>query len=136
MQHAQTVSVSIHCSADETYRFLADPENFSQWSLFVRVTERDGDDWIAQTPTGSVRIRFVPKNEFRVLDHWVNVSPDLQVYVPMRVLANPAGGSEVIFTVFPTPGMTEEGFAEDVRMVLTDLNRLKARLETGSVPEN
>jgi hypothetical protein len=43
-----------------------------------------------------MKFRFVKRNEFGVLDHYVNPAPGVEVYVPMRVLAN-GSGSEVIF---------------------------------------
>lgn len=64
-----------------------------------------------------------------VLDHWVTPAPGVEVYVPMRVVAN-GEGSEVIFTLFQQPGMTDEQFAADARLVEQDLATLKKVLET------
>ena len=47
----------------------------------------------------------------------------------MRVLANPENDSEVIFTVFRLPGMSDGQYNDDIRMVLTDLTGLKRVLE-------
>jgi hypothetical protein len=44
-------------------------------------------------------------------------------------LENPESDSEVIFTVFRLPGMSEEQYNNDIRMVLTDLAELKRVLE-------
>jgi hypothetical protein len=71
------------------------------------------------TPRGPMKVRFVEKNDFGVLDHYVN----------------PAGstewsGSEIIFTLFRLPDMSEEQFAEDVGMVERDLKALKIVLES------
>jgi hypothetical protein len=46
----------------------------------------------------------------------------------MRVVKN-GDGSEVMLTVFQTPGMTDEVFAEDIKMVEKDLNHLKTIAE-------
>ena len=109
--------------------YLADPTNFPKWSVFIKEIRKEGSEWIATTPEGTVRIRFTPRNEFRVLDHTVSVSPQVQVYVPMRVLANPENDSEVIFTVFRLAGMSDEQYKDDIRMVLTGLAGLKRVLE-------
>lgn len=74
-------------------------------------------------------VRFAEKNRFGVLDHYVNPVPDVEVYVPMRVLAN-GSGSEVMFTLFRMPEMTDDKFAEDAAMVEQDLNTLKTVLES------
>jgi hypothetical protein len=47
----------------------------------------------------------------------------------MRVVAN-GSGSEVLFTLFQLPGMSEEAFVADAGMVERDLRGLKSRLES------
>jgi len=46
----------------------------------------------------------------------------------MRVFAN-GEGSEVLFTVYQRPGMSDEAFAEDTKAVRKDLDALKSLLE-------
>jgi hypothetical protein len=46
----------------------------------------------------------------------------------MRVVPN-GSGSEVIFTLFQSPDMSEEEYSEDVRLVEHDLRTLKDVLE-------
>jgi len=129
MTESRTVSISIKRRPGDVYEYLADPANFPKWSVFIKEIRKEGNEWIATTPESKVRIRFTPRNKFRVLDHTVKVSPHLQVYVPMRVLASPGNDSEVIFTVFRMPGMSDEKYENDIGMVLTDLAALKRVLE-------
>jgi len=128
MTESCTVSISIKRPVADVYVYLADPANFPQWSLFIREIRREGDDWLATTPSGSVLMRFTPPNEFGILDHYVTVSPELQVYVPLRVVANGEDGSEVLFTIFRLPGMDEAQFAADIALVRTDLAGLQLAL--------
>lgn len=130
MSEARTVSVAVRRDAAAVYRYLAEPANFPRWSLFIKAIKPDGDGWIATTPDASVRIRFAPRNAFGIVDHWVRVNADLEVYVPLRVVANGAE-SEVLFTVFRLDGMSEQQFEDDIKLVRTDLGRLKAVLEGG-----
>jgi hypothetical protein len=62
---------------------------------------------VADTPEGPVKIRFTERNDFGILDHHVVVRPGVDIYIPMRVIAN-GTGSEVIFTLFRLPDMTDE----------------------------
>ena len=87
---------------------------------------------MVETPDGEVEFSFVEANELGVLDHVVNVSPGVEVHVPMRVVAN-GEGSAVMLTVFRMEGMTDEAFARDVGMVERDLATLKAVLENARV---
>ncbi len=129
MTESRTVSISIKRRPDDVYEYLADPANFPKWSIFIKGIRKEGNDWIATTPEGIVRIRFTPRNAFRILDHTVTVSPQIQVYVPMRVLANPQNDNEVIFTIFRLPGMNDKQYKEDIEMVLADPTGLKRVLE-------
>ena len=76
-------------------------------------------------------IRIAPKNEFGILDHTVTPAPGVEVFVPMRVVPN-GSGSEVIFTLFQQPGMSDEDFARDQGMVVEDLASMKKVIEEPS----
>jgi hypothetical protein len=89
-------------------------------------------EWIAETTQGQAKIRITERNDFGILDHYVKLLPspniDEEVFVPMRVVQN-CDGSEVIFTVFQLASMSEEKYAEDIRMVEQDLLNLKNIVE-------
>ena len=85
--------------------------------------------WIAETPAGRATIRFSEPNAFGVLDHTVVPAPGMEIYVPLRVVANGDAGSEILLTLFRQPGMSDEKFAADAAWVLRDLRALKALLE-------
>jgi hypothetical protein len=83
-----------------------------------------------ETPQGPVTIRVVGKNAFGIVDHDVIPSEGPAVYVPMRIVLN-GSGAEVLFTLFQTPEMSQERFAEDLRLVQQDLMTLKQVMEAG-----
>lgn len=56
-------------------------------------------------------------------------APDVEIYVPMRVVANGAG-SEVLFTLFRMPGVTDEEYAADTGLLEQDLGTLKQLMES------
>jgi len=76
-----------------------------------------------------MNLRFAERNDLGVLDHYVSPTPGVEVYVPMRVLPN-GSGSELFFTLFQLPGMSDGKFAEDAGLVTRDLETLKAMLDT------
>lgn len=125
-----TLSISINRSPDDVYHFVSDIENLPRWA-FCKAVRQEASGWLMVTAEGEFPIRFVPSNEYRVLDHYVTVAPGVVVYVPMRVLANPAGGSDVVFTLFRLPTMTDADFTRDKGMVEADLAKLKRLLESG-----
>lgn len=126
MLESRTLSVSIDRLPQEVADFVSNPENLPRWAsgLCLAVRGSDAAGWIVETPYGPMPIRFVEKNSFGVLDHYVMTTPGVEVYVPMRVLPN-GEGSELLFTLFRTPDMSEAKFAEDAALVEQDLQALK-----------
>lgn len=128
---AHNINVSIDRPVGEVYDFASRPENFPRWATGLATSlEPDGESWVADTPEGRIRVRFTAPNEHGVLDHHVTLPTGTEVYVPMRVVAN-GSGSEVIFTLFRTPGMSDEILARDIEWVQQDLHKLKVLLESG-----
>lgn len=129
MHSSKTLSVSIACAPTKVYEFVRDPRNLPQWApAFCKSVQPDGDNWTVVTPQGPIKLRFAGRNALGVLDHYVSPTPDVEIYVPMRVVPN-ADGSEVLFTLFRMPGVSDAGFEEDASFVQQDLNTLKAVLE-------
>ncbi len=127
---ARNISISIDRDWREVYEFAHLPENFPRWaSGLASSLRKDGDDWVTDTPQGEVRVRFTPRNDFGVLDHFVTFATGVQICIPLRVVAN-GTGSEVIFTLFLLPGMTDDIVERDAELVSKDLGMLKSLLES------
>jgi len=126
---SRTLSVSIDCRPDRVYAFVSNPENLPGWAagLCKSVSKADAG-WILETSQGPMNLRFAANNNLGVLDHFVSPAPGVEVYAPMRVLPN-GSGSTLLFTLFQLPGMSDEKFAEDARLVARDLETLKRVLE-------
>ena len=133
MHEVQHISVYIARPPAEVYEFASDPRNLPRWAAGLARSEvkRDGDEWIADAPLGNVRVKFVERNSFGVLDHTVTLESGVTVHNPMRVLPN-GDGSEFVFTLIRRPGMSDEQFAKDKTAVENDLKTLKDLLERQS----
>jgi hypothetical protein len=126
---ATYISVSINRAADEVYKFASNPENLPRWASGLGGSIRHvGDEWIAESPMGTIKIRFAEKNAFGVLDHDVTLPSGETVSNPMRVFPNDEG-SEVVFTLYRRADMSDREFAEDAKTVKKDLEALKTLLE-------
>ena len=126
---AKHISVSIERSAAEVYEFASNPENLPQWAGGLSGSiKKVGDDWIAEAPMGTVKVKFAERNKFGVLDHEVTLASGIKFYNPMRIVQND-DGSEVIFTLYRQAGMSNQKFADDAQSVQRDLNKLKTLLE-------
>lgn len=123
------VSQVISRTPDEVYAFAAEPDNLPLWAagLAEMPVRREGDDLVAQSPMGEVRVRFVVANALRVLDHDVTLPGGEVVNNPLRVLAHP-DGAEVVFTLRQRD-LTDEEFERDAQAVRADLARLGELVE-------
>ena len=125
------LTVSIERPADVVYRYARDPAHLPEWAAGLAAGIRsERGEWVAESPMGRVLVRFVPVNEYGVLDHDVVLPDGTTVTNPLRVLADGAG-SEVVFTARRQPAMTDEEWAADVAAVTADLVALKRLLEGG-----
>ncbi|HEX9816145.1 MAG TPA: SRPBCC family protein [Candidatus Thermoplasmatota archaeon] len=123
------LSLTIAAPADAVYKFASDPRNLPFWAagLAGSISE-NGDDWVADSPMGKIRIEFAAPNPYHVLDHVVILPSGERSLNPMRVVPN-GNGCEVIFSLFKRRGITDEDFKKDARAVLSDLRALKQLME-------
>ncbi|HEV8637563.1 MAG TPA: SRPBCC family protein [Chloroflexota bacterium] len=128
-QIARHLSVSIERAPSDVYAFVSDPANLPQWAagLSGSIKQVEGE-WVAESPMGAVKVKFADRNPFGVLDHEVTLPSGVTVLNPMRVFPN-AEDSEVVFTLYRRPGMSEHDFVADGDQVQKDLGRLKALME-------
>ncbi|MCE8425579.1 MAG: hypothetical protein J5U17_07355 [Candidatus Methanoperedens sp.] len=123
------ISVSIDRPANTVYEFASNPENLPKWAAGLGDSIKNVEgDWIAESPMGRIKVKFADKNKFGVLDHDVTLPSGVKFYNPMRVFPN-NDGSEIIFTLYRQPDMSDQMFAEDTNAVTKDLRKLKTLLE-------
>jgi hypothetical protein len=127
--NSRTLSVSIAASPQAVYAFVADPLNMPKWAagLGRSISKIDGR-WVVESDMGPLMVEFAPRNSLGVLDHTVTLPSADKVYIPIRVIAN-GDGAELLFTLFQTPGMSDEQFEKDARLVQKDLATLKVMIE-------
>ena len=77
---------------------------------------------------GTIKVKFADKNGFGILDHDVTLPSGVTFYNPMRVFPN-KDGSELIFTIYQRPGMSDGDFRHEEDLMKADLERLKALIE-------
>lgn len=127
---AKQISVSINRQAKDVYEFISKPLNLPKWAngLSQSKLEKDGEYWVTNSPMGQVKVKFCDNNNFGVVDHDV-IFPSGEInHNPLRVVSN-GEGSEVTFTLFRLPRMSDEDFKRDSGLVEKDLKKLKSILE-------
>ena len=126
---SRTMNTSINSNPQIVYDFVSNLENLPRWAFntFPSIRKVNGE-WVVDTSQGQNKVMLTERNNFGILDHHVKLTSGVEVYVPMRVVKN-GDGSEVMLTVFQTPEMTDERYAEDIKTVEKDLNHLKTIIE-------
>jgi hypothetical protein len=123
------ISVSINCPTDQVYEFASNPENLPRWAAGLGGSIKNvNGDWIAESPMGRVKVKFAEKNKFGILDHDVTLPSGAKFYNPMRVFPN-NDGSELIFTLYRQPDMSDQMFTADAEAATRDMEKLKTLLE-------
>ncbi len=131
----RTISVTIHAPLDEAYAFARQPANFMRWAAGLAGSLHESEHgWIARTPEGEAEVTFTQPNAHGVLDHHVRLPGKPDIYIPLRMIAN-GQGTEIVFTLFRQPDMTDAQFDADEAAVRRDLETLKALLESGEASE-
>lgn len=132
MLTARTFSISIALPWQTLYERIWRPEVFPLWAAGLSQSDLRpaGDHWEAEGVEGTIRIRFTPQNDFGIMDHVVDTGEGDPVHVPLRVVQN-GEGAEVVLTLFRQPGMDEERFSADIKLINRDLRALKALVEGG-----
>lgn len=126
---ARQIAVSIERPPGHVYAFASDPAKLPRWAAGLSGSIRDaGGEWIAESPMGPVKTRFVERNPYGVLDHDVTLPSGETVHNPLRVLRNDRG-SEVVFTLYRRPGVSERDFEADASAIRRDLETLKRLLK-------
>ncbi|GAA3550429.1 SRPBCC family protein [Microlunatus spumicola] len=123
------LSVVIRRPPFEVYDFAAEPDNLVRWAAGLASADvhREGAALVAASPMGPVRIVFVERNAYGVLDHDVTTPDGVTTHNPLRVLAHP-DGAEVVFTLRQL-AMTDDELDRDAGLVRADLERLRDLLE-------
>ena len=129
MTESRHLSVHIDRTVPDVCAFVADPANLPRWApgLGADVVEEDGR-WFVGTPGGRAQITFAAPNDLGVLDHDVVTPTGETVHVPLRALAD-GDGTELVFTVRRSPGMSDADLERDVAAVRADLALLARVLE-------
>jgi hypothetical protein len=129
---SRVVTQCVACDWRQAYAVAADPARLPDWAsgLAKSALVSHGDHWTVRTSeSGDARMRFAPRNDFGVLDHWVAPEGVPEVYLPFRVIEVGPGACELQFTLLRQPHMDDAAFERDAGWIARDLQALKRLLE-------
>ena len=129
---SRTVVQRVACDWRRAYALASDPLRLPDWArgLTNSALRRQGDHWELDSPQGRANLRFAPRNDFGVLDHWVTPEGMPEVYMPFRVIDAGDGCCEFQFTLLRQPHMDDAAFERDAAWIEADLQSLRRLLES------
>ncbi len=125
---ARHISRFIERNPSVVSAFLSDHHNLPKWAagLSTGISE-EGGVVFSESPMGKVQVRFAEGAAHGIFDHDVTLPDGKTFHNPLRVLKN-ENGSEVVFTLYRLPGVSDEAFEKDAATIAADLDRLAAVL--------
>jgi uncharacterized protein YndB with AHSA1/START domain len=129
--NSQTQSVRIDVEPEHVYGYVSDAQNLPQWATgFAKSVRAQGaGTWNVETPQGEVELQVTADPHHGVIDFWIEPAPGIRVLAASRVVGY-GGITEFMFTQFQPPGMPDALFQSQVDAARTELDGLKARLES------
>jgi hypothetical protein len=127
--HFDTISVSIDAKPEAVYEFVADLNNWKQFSDFGKNIEQVSQtEWLAHTSQGDVRV--IPKfdKDKLLLDSICIIASGEKQFIPYRVLPN-GDGSELMMTNQQTASVSDADYKEQLGWMRTELQTIKSILE-------
>jgi len=125
-----TKTVRIERDADAVFAFLANAANWPRWAIVnVKATSPSANPgwWNMTTTHGAAKLRIRADAAQGVLDHDF-VDAQASWTVPARVVRN-VDGAEFMMTFFQPPSFSDRFFDEQIKLVDTELAKLKEVLE-------
>ncbi|MFH5187348.1 hypothetical protein ACHHV8_34880 [Paenibacillus sp. TAB 01] len=83
---SRILSISIDRPLEQVYDYIYELKHFPDWATsFCLSIQVAGDEGRMETPEGPAVIRFVERNRWGVLDHWVSARNGTgELYFPAR----------------------------------------------------
>ena len=130
-KQARHLGMAIERPAAEVSEFARQPKNLVLWASGLGSIRRERGLWVAENPSGRLRLRFVRRNAWGELDHWVQLENGAEIYIPLRVI-DTGNSCELVFTLLRQSDMTDAQFETDADWIMRDLTRLKQLLEAAA----
>ncbi|WBQ03529.1 SRPBCC family protein [Kribbella sp. CA-293567] len=124
---AHTRSITIAAPPETVFDLVSNPVTLPDWAPgFARTVRPDGNHWVVENAQGEARIRFETSRDQGTVDLGPADAPSPGAFT--RVLPN-GTGSEFQFTLLFPPDTPEEAIVQQLVVVETELEAVRALCE-------
>ena len=124
--NSKTATIMLHAPKDRVFSYLSDVTNLPKWAtVFCKEIKMiDGKTKIV-TPMGELFFEIESDKKTGVIDMYAGPNEKQMSIFPARVIDMPGGASVILFTMFQTPGMTDEQFNAQYESLLKEFDNIK-----------
>jgi hypothetical protein len=124
--NSKTVSLMLHAPKENVFSYLENIENLPKWAtVFCKELKKEGGKYKVVTSMGELFFEIESDKKTGVIDMYAGPNERQMGIFPARVLDMPGGASMILFTMFQTPGMTDEQFNAQYKSLLQEFEHLK-----------
>jgi hypothetical protein len=106
-----TVTTVLSAPQADVFAYLADIEHLPEWATeFARELRREGDDYKVVNGLGEFYFAIDADPDSGVIDMFAGPAKDQMAVFPSRAVALPDGRTAYSFTMFQSPGMSDDLF--------------------------
>jgi hypothetical protein len=125
---AETVTAIFPVPREEVFSFLAGVENLPRWATeFARELKVVGGKHKVVNGLGESFFEIRADEETGVIDMLAGPEEDQLALFPTRVVELPGGASAFTFTMFQSPGMSDELFESQHASLVREIENLERR---------
>jgi hypothetical protein len=127
----RSMTVTAVLDADQTtvFEYLSDIERLPEWATeFARELRRDGDDYKVVNGLGEFYFAIEADPDSGVIDMFAGPTKQQLAVFPTRAVPLPDGRTAYSFTMFQSPGMTDELFDAQYASLQRELANLERLL--------
>jgi hypothetical protein len=126
--HHRTATVVLSAPKAAVFEYLSRVENLPGWATeFARELRVEDGDAVVVNGLGEFHVAFRSDPDTGVIDMYAGPTPDAMSLFPTRVVELAPGRSAYTFTMFQTPGVSDELFFAQHESLLRELDNVRRR---------
>jgi hypothetical protein len=125
--NSKTASLILHAPKNAVFFYLSNIENLPEWAtIFCKELKRvDRKYKVVTSTSGELFFEIHADENTGVIDMYAGANERQMGIFPVRVIDLPNGACVVLFTMFQTPGMSDEQFIAQYESLLKEFENIR-----------
>ncbi|MFY9299963.1 MAG: hypothetical protein WAO91_02065 [Candidatus Nitrosotenuis sp.] len=125
--NSKTATLILHAPKSAVFSYLSNIENLPEWAtIFCKELKKTNGKYKVVTPaSGELFFEIHADENTGVIDMYAGSNERQMGIFPVRVIDLPNGACVVLFTMFQTPGMSDEQFLAQHQSLLEEFENIK-----------